>query len=158
MYIIRHEVAGYHQCRALYVIITEFNTRWCVMIYSPKGWWYPPHFVRWWYTKPAACIKKVVSIGYDFFGVKDGTFACATIPDKQSTGLFSPTGKSLFAIFSLIQAPSAKKKNRTFRYGSSFLVWRMGLEPTRITIRPSNVRVCQFRHPHAFQPLYITRF
>ena len=27
-------------------------------IQPQRGWWYAPHYVRWWYTKPAAWIKK----------------------------------------------------------------------------------------------------
>jgi len=38
--------------------IPQIDTRWCVMIYSPEARWYPPHFVRWWYTKSATWIKK----------------------------------------------------------------------------------------------------
>ena len=43
---------------ALYIIKPQENARWRVMRYSPKGWWYAPHFVRRWYAKPAAWIKK----------------------------------------------------------------------------------------------------
>ena len=34
-----------------------------------------------------------------------------------------------------------------------FLVRTVGLEPTRSPIRPSNVRVCQFRHPRIYKGL-----
>ena len=47
----------YHQGATLYIIKSQRNTP-SVMIYSPRGWWYPPHFVRWWYTKSATWIKK----------------------------------------------------------------------------------------------------
>ena len=33
-----------------------------------RGWWYPPHFARWWYTKPAAWIRKNLTLfGWVFF-------------------------------------------------------------------------------------------
>ena len=37
MYIIRHEVAVYHQCEALYIIKPQVDARWRVMRYSPEG-------------------------------------------------------------------------------------------------------------------------
>ena len=49
---------AYHQCEALYII----NTKCCISssrrIMYACAWWYAPHFVRWWYNKPAAWIKK----------------------------------------------------------------------------------------------------
>ena len=56
----------------LYIIKSQKIHAGGVMIYSPKGWWYPPHFVRWWYAKSVTWIKKVVSYWYDFFGADDG--------------------------------------------------------------------------------------
>ena len=58
MYIINTEGIAYHQHGVLYIIKPQADTRWRVMRYSPKGWWYTPHLVRWWYTKPAAWINK----------------------------------------------------------------------------------------------------
>ena len=85
MYIISHEVAGYHQCRALYrrsflanpslrsLHQTAEDTRRGVMIYSSKGA-DEMHAKAWWYAKPAVWIKKAVSKWYDFFG-RNETFA-----------------------------------------------------------------------------------
>ena len=32
-----------------------------------RGWWYTPHFARWWYTKPAAWINKKGTFGRQKF-------------------------------------------------------------------------------------------
>jgi hypothetical protein len=44
-----------------------------------------------------------------FFGDPYGNLACATIPDKQSTGLFGAKAQIAKAIFSLIRFPWDKK-------------------------------------------------
>ena len=41
------------------------------------------------------------------------------------------------------------KKPETLQSQAFSLVRSMGLEPIRLPIRPSNVRVCQFRHDRA---------
>ena len=46
-----------------------------------------------------------------FFGPPSGTLACATIPDKQSTGLFGAKAQICKQIFSLIRAPFRLKKD-----------------------------------------------
>ncbi len=82
-------------------------------------------------------------------------------PINSGCPLFSPSDK-LQAIFSPFKSHQFLniKKVRIKPYGliRTSLVRRMGLEPTRITIRPSNVRVCQFRHPRISAYIYYSNF
>ena len=47
---------------------------------------------------------------------------------------------------SALQVPSKQNQKRHLMVSFSLLVQLMGLEPIRLPTRPSNVRVCQFRH------------
>ena len=79
-------VAVYHQCEALYIIrpkvwISSSRRKmhanaWWDATKADFGlplWWYAPHFVRRWYVKPAAWIKKSESLRFRIFwqGQKD---------------------------------------------------------------------------------------
>ena len=59
---------------------------------------------------------------------------------KKSTAFSAPC----FCFVSL--RPSSPLKTEKHPVGCFFLVQLMGLEPIRLPTRPSNVRVCQFRH------------
>ena len=50
-------VAVYHQAAGRCTLTRD-------EIQPHRGWWYTPHFARWWYTKPAAWIKKEVTFVY----------------------------------------------------------------------------------------------
>ena len=82
--------------------------------------------------------------------IKDGTCyaaAAATRPRrrKQSTGLFPSANCVCSLLFKSRPDYTAKQKEPLLRL---FLFWceRRDLNPYGITTRPSNVRVCRFRH------------
>ena len=79
VYIINSEGIAYHQHEVLYIIKPQVR---CTLardeIQPQRGWWYTPHFVRQWYTKPAAWIKKERSNRFVLFlvhlqGLEPGT-------------------------------------------------------------------------------------
>ena len=83
-------------------------------------------------------------------GARDGTCyaaAAATRPRrrKQSAGLFSSANCVCSLLFKSRPDYTAKQKEPLLRL---FLFWceRRDLNPYGITTRPSNVRVCRFRH------------
>ena len=53
-------VAVYHQTAGRYTLARD-------EIQPRRGWWYTPHFARWWYTKPAAWINKKRTFGRQKF-------------------------------------------------------------------------------------------
>ena len=61
-------VAVYHQHEVLYIIKSQAK---CTLardeIQPQRGWWYTPHVVRQWYTKPAAWINKKRTFGRQKF-------------------------------------------------------------------------------------------
>ena len=64
LYIINSVGIAYHQHAVLHLIKPqEKYTLTRDEIQPQRGWWYAPHFVRRWYTKPAAWIKKEVTFG-----------------------------------------------------------------------------------------------
>ncbi|MBR2498396.1 MAG: hypothetical protein IKB67_01640, partial [Clostridia bacterium] len=67
---------------------------------------------------PFYTIQKVHTtfVVWTFHGASKGTFACATIPDKQWVSTVYPNGKLHIAIFSLIQVPfyTIQKVHTTF--------------------------------------------
>ena len=98
MYIIRHEVAEYHQCGALYIIITEF---FC----TPKR------------------------------------------DDMQKRAIFS-LFLMIYTQASCVMIYHYSVMDKKSRINMIRLFWcgRRELNPYGKTTRPSNVRVCQFRH------------
>ena len=57
----------YHQHEVLYIIIAKKKcTRMRDEIQPQRGWWYAPHFARWWYTIASQWIKKSKSYDLDF--------------------------------------------------------------------------------------------
>ena len=94
------------------------------------------------------------------FGARDGTCyaaAAATRPRrrKQSTGLFSSANCVCSLLFKSRPDYTAKQKEPPLRL---FLFWceRRDLNPYGITTRPSNVRVCRFRHSRIFSSPFLT--
>ncbi len=88
------------------------------------------------------------------FGAADGTFCSLTqlavlLRNTLVASLTNPwRSKRVPDTFRLaLQVPSKQKRHRK---GVFFLVRLMGLEPIRLPTRPSNVRVCQFRHSRIF--------
>ena len=69
-------------------------------------------------SSPFYTIQKVHTtfVVWTFRGASKGTFACATIPDKQWGSTVYPNGKLHIAIFSLIQVPfyTIQKVHTTF--------------------------------------------
>ncbi len=88
---------------------------------------------------------------YPRYGAKDGTRlgspkapasqrSCSPARRRPSTGRSLPASRPL-----RLQVPSFFFTKKGSPSGS-LLVRRTGLEPVRLPTRPSNVRVCQFRH------------
>ena len=109
-------------------------------------------------TRTRASLSSPGRKGFDFVKPRCSNLFEAT---KKGTrlGAFFVAEKERFELSNPVKGYTISNRARSTSYATSPYCWcgRRDLNPYGKTTRPSNVRVCQFRHFRIKQPIYYTK-